>query len=70
MPIVQADFAKPGSPIYNALRSQALANPFDTQVKILLERRRRARRQQRWAIALCIIGSVILLALEAWKNAP
>lgn len=30
-------------------------------VRLLFDRRRRARRNQRWAIALCIIAAVVLL---------
>jgi hypothetical protein len=36
-------------------------------VKSLYDRRRRARQQRRWAIALCIIGSVLLLAWEMFR---
>lgn len=40
---------------------------FLSSFAILAARRRRARHQQRWAIALCVIGSALLLAWEAFS---
>lgn len=37
------------------------------EINALVARRRRARRQQRWAIALCLIGSALLLAWGAFN---
>lgn len=57
--------AKPGSSLYLGLQ---MHNSFlDRQFREVLERRRRARRQQRWAIALLVIGSALLLAWEAYS---
>ena len=43
--------------------------PVDSQsaIRTLIDRRRRARRQQRWAIALILIGSALLLAWGAFN---
>lgn len=60
------------------LEKYLLKNPMETKynlpqksypeidVRSLLEVRRRARLHQRWAIALCLIGSVILFVWEVW----
>lgn len=37
-------------------------------IQALEARRRRARRHQRWAIALCLIGSALLLAWEMFNG--
>lgn len=59
------DLAPPGSALH---KGYAIHNSFfDNQVRELIERRRRARHQQRWAIALCVIGSALLLAWEAFS---
>jgi hypothetical protein len=47
------------------LHEQMAANFYTGgDVRRLMDRRRRARRQQRWAIALCLIGAALIILLE------